>query len=99
MTAEDDNEHTPCRIYPFKAHHSYLNAIRFSPTSTRIAMGWVSGDFKCYDFYKEKSIELRQRKIHNQRITTIDWYGNLIYTGSKDRRLPCIDSRTMKEAL
>lgn len=35
---------------------------------------------------------------HSQRVTTIEWYDNTIYTGSKDRRVYAFDSRTMLAA-
>jgi hypothetical protein len=37
--------------------------------------------------------------MHSGRIATIDWKENLIFSGSRDNRLHCIDDRMGKEAL
>lgn len=42
---------------------------------------------------------INKKDYHQNRISTIEWNGNNVFTGSKDRFLKVLDARTGKESL
>ena len=67
-----------------------MTSIKSSPNDNKIAVGFSNGSFKVYDYFVGKFY--RQYKLHEARIATINWSGNLI-TGSKDQTIKIIDLR------
>ena len=47
------------------------------------------------DYLKDKFV-INKKNHHQNRIATIEWNGNNIFTGSKDRLLKVLDARTGK---
>jgi hypothetical protein len=56
MTLGDEFENSLYRRYCLPVRREDLSAIRFSPTSTCIALGRADGNFQIYDYLREKGI-------------------------------------------
>lgn len=66
--------------------------------NTKIAIGYSRGLLRCYDYLKEKMV-INKKLHHRQRISALDWEGNLIFTGSKDFEMRSIDPKTGEECM
>ena len=65
--------------------------------NTKIALGYSQGSLISYDYFKEDSCFMKS--IHRDRVSCIEWYGNTIYTGSRDRTVKGVDTRANHETI
>lgn len=69
MAIDDEFESSLYRKFGIGVAGEYLTSVKCSPSEMKIALGYSSGSFKIYDYFKEKVIYAGQP--HVQRIGTI----------------------------
>lgn len=69
--------------------NSYLHSIKVTGKYV------LTGGFDGYlNFFDKGSKKMKKERIHKSRIAAIDTHDNLIFTGSRDRTVKCLDIRT-----
>lgn len=95
MSVGDEFETGLYRRYHFQRIEETINAIKFAPANTQITVGSVSGQLTTYDYFREKTA-FNRKNHHHQRITAIEWEGNMLITGGRDCKLRVIDAKSGK---
>ena len=71
--------------------------LKFSPTSSVLALGQVTGAVRVYSYNEQETKEMMTFDYHTDSVRAVEYSpdGNMIYTGSKDMSLAVITNGTM----
>lgn len=59
-----------------------------------LAVGSQSGLVRIWDIQEEKVVLHRASHIHQHRIGALEWDGDILYTGSRDKSIQLVDLRS-----
>lgn len=77
-----------------RVNSAYITSVKISPINNTVCVGTCTGDIAIIDM--EGKI-LSKRHLHKSRIGAMEWSGQTVLTGSRDRTIKTIDVRTFEE--